>query len=145
MGVVEEWESGGGQGDVPPGMVEPGPERDSGKRDYTQMRSQASDLRPEVRLHCLRIEHFVHRFSSSMFNSNYVGQIYINIPNGDAQVGHGRDGYLRCCDTLDWTNTLQMKMYQEWQRRDDQQRKLKRRGNGMKETPKMHPNRFSDG
>ena len=29
MGVVEEWESGGGQGDVPPGMGEPGPERDS--------------------------------------------------------------------------------------------------------------------
>ena len=26
MGVVEEWEPGDGQGDVPPGMGEPGPE-----------------------------------------------------------------------------------------------------------------------
>ena len=29
MGVVEEWESEGGQGGIPPGMGEPGPERDS--------------------------------------------------------------------------------------------------------------------
>ena len=52
---------------------------------------------------------------------------------------------LQCCDNLDWKNTLQMKMYQEQQKRDNPQRKLKRKENGVKETPKMHPNRFSDG
>ena len=43
---------------------------------------------------------------------------------------------------LDLTNTLQIKIYQEWQKRDNhwQQRKLKRKGNGVKETPKMHTN-----
>ena len=34
-------ESGGRQGDVPSGLRELGPERDSGKRDYTQMHPQA--------------------------------------------------------------------------------------------------------
>ena len=38
MGVVDKWELGG---DVPPGMGEPGPEKDS---DYTKC-----FLRPEVR------------------------------------------------------------------------------------------------
>ena len=41
MGVVEEWESGGIQSDVSPGMGEPGlAQRDLRKRDYTQMRPQ---------------------------------------------------------------------------------------------------------
>ena len=49
MEVVDEWESGGRQGDVPPGMGEPAPERDSRKQDYTLSRSY-NYLRPEVRL-----------------------------------------------------------------------------------------------
>ena len=44
MGVVEEWESGGGQGDVPPGMGEPGLERDSESKIIPKCA-----LRPEVR------------------------------------------------------------------------------------------------
>ena len=47
MDVVDEWELGGRQGDVPPGMGEPGPERDSRKRDYISYRSSYY-LRPEV-------------------------------------------------------------------------------------------------
>ena len=49
----------------------------------------------------------------------------INLPNlnGDAQVEQlardavrrSSEGCLRCCDTLDWTNTSKMKMYQEGQ------------------------------
>ena len=49
MDVVDEWELGGRQGDVPPGMREPAPERDSIKQDYTLSRSY-NYLRPEVRL-----------------------------------------------------------------------------------------------
>ena len=45
MGVVEEWESGGGQGDVPLGMGEPGPERDSESEIIPKCA-----LRPEVRI-----------------------------------------------------------------------------------------------
>ena len=45
-------------------------------------------------------------------------------PNGGAQVEQLDDGCLRCCETLDWTDTLQIKMYQEWQRKDNQRRKL---------------------
>ena len=47
MDVVDEWELGGRQGDVPPGMGEPAPERDSRKRDYISYRSSYY-LRPEV-------------------------------------------------------------------------------------------------
>ena len=43
MGVAEEWESRGRQGDVPSGMREPGPERDSEKRD--QMRPPTPEVR----------------------------------------------------------------------------------------------------
>ena len=75
-----------------------------------------------------------------------------NLPNRlnrDARATgwHSSDagGCLRCCDNLDWKNTLQMKLHQERQKRDNQQRKLKRKGNGMKETLKMDPNRFSGG
>ena len=32
--------------------------------------------------------------------------------------------FLRCYDTLDLTNTLQMKMYQEWKRRGSQQKEI---------------------
>ena len=49
MDVVDEWELGGRQGDVPPGMGEPAPERDFSKRDYSLYRSYYN-LRPEVRL-----------------------------------------------------------------------------------------------
>ena len=35
-------------------------------------------------------------------------------------------------------------MFQK-RKRDNQQRKLRGKGNGVKETPKMHPNRLSDG
>ena len=48
MDVVDEWELGGRQGDVPPGMGEPEPERDFRKQDYTLSRSY-NYLRPEVR------------------------------------------------------------------------------------------------
>ncbi|KAF8801529.1 hypothetical protein BYT27DRAFT_7216015 [Phlegmacium glaucopus] len=34
MEVVDEWKSGGRQGDVPPGIGEPEPEKEPGKRDY---------------------------------------------------------------------------------------------------------------
>ena len=40
MEVVDKLELGGRQGDVPSGTGEPRPERDSGKRDYTQMRER---------------------------------------------------------------------------------------------------------
>ena len=56
--VVEEWELGGGGGNgggdrrgggvVPPGMGEPEPEKDSGKRDYFSPYPNAYYLRPEV-------------------------------------------------------------------------------------------------
>ena len=49
MEVVDEWESGGRQGDVPPGMGEPEPERDLKKRDYYSLYPNAYFLRPEVR------------------------------------------------------------------------------------------------
>ena len=48
MEVVDEWELGGRQGNVPPGMGEPEPERDSGKRDYSSFQNSYF-LRPEVR------------------------------------------------------------------------------------------------
>jgi len=49
MEVVDEWELGGRQGDVPPGMGQPEPEKDSGKRDYYSTYPNAYLLRPEVR------------------------------------------------------------------------------------------------
>ena len=48
MEVVDEWELGGRQGNVPPGMGEPEPEKDSGKRDYFSFQNSYY-LRPEVR------------------------------------------------------------------------------------------------
>jgi mannosyl-oligosaccharide alpha-1,2-mannosidase len=48
MEVVDEWELGGRKGDVPPGMGEPGPERDPSKRDYYPYQ-RTYYLRPEVR------------------------------------------------------------------------------------------------
>jgi len=48
MEVVDEWESGGRQGDVPPGMGEPAPEPDSSKRDYYSSWPNAYLLRPET-------------------------------------------------------------------------------------------------
>jgi hypothetical protein len=48
MDVVDEWELGGRQGDVPPGMGEPEPERDASKRDYFTPYPNAWLLRPEV-------------------------------------------------------------------------------------------------
>ena len=49
MEVVEEWELGGRQGDVPPGMGEPKPEREWKNRDYHSPYPNAYFLRPEVR------------------------------------------------------------------------------------------------
>ena len=48
MKVVDEWKLGGRQGDVPPGMGEPEPERDASKRDYYVPFPNAWLLRPEV-------------------------------------------------------------------------------------------------
>ena len=48
MEVVDEWKSGGRQGDIPPGMGEPEPERDASKRDYFTPYPNAWLLRPEV-------------------------------------------------------------------------------------------------
>ena len=52
MEVVDEWELGGrqgGDGVLPPGMREPEPEKDKGKRDYFSPYPNAYFLRPEVR------------------------------------------------------------------------------------------------
>ena len=48
MEVVDEWELGGRQGDVPPGMGEPEPEKDRRKRDYYSPYPNSYFLRPEV-------------------------------------------------------------------------------------------------
>jgi mannosyl-oligosaccharide alpha-1,2-mannosidase len=51
MEVVDEWESGGRRGgEIPPGMGEPEPEKDSGKRDYYTPYPNSYFLRPEVRI-----------------------------------------------------------------------------------------------
>lgn len=50
MEVVDEWESGGRQGDAPPGMGEPEPEPDLSKRDYYSSWPNAYLLRPEVHM-----------------------------------------------------------------------------------------------
>jgi mannosyl-oligosaccharide alpha-1,2-mannosidase len=50
MDVVDEWELGGRKdGELPPGMGEPGPERNANKRDYYSPFPNAYFLRPEVR------------------------------------------------------------------------------------------------
>ena len=49
MEVVNEWESGGRKGDVPPGMEELEPEKDAAKRDYFSPYLSSYFLRPEVR------------------------------------------------------------------------------------------------
>ena len=48
MDVVNEWELGGRQGDVPPGMAEPEPERNASRRDYESSYPNEWLLRPEV-------------------------------------------------------------------------------------------------
>jgi len=48
MEVVDEWELGGRQGDTPPGMGEPEPEKDSAKQDYSHFWPNAYLLRPET-------------------------------------------------------------------------------------------------
>ena len=48
MDVVHQWELGGRQGDVPPGMGEPEPERDYKKQEYFGTWPMANLLRPEV-------------------------------------------------------------------------------------------------
>jgi hypothetical protein len=48
MEVVDEWELGGRQGDVPPGMGEPEPETNSAKLDYSIPYPGNYFLRPEV-------------------------------------------------------------------------------------------------
>ena len=48
MEVVDEWELGGRQGDVPPGMGEPEPERNASRRDYHTPYPSEWQLRPEV-------------------------------------------------------------------------------------------------
>ena len=48
MEVVDEWESKGRQGDIPPGMGEPEPERNASRRDYNTPYPNAWLLRPEV-------------------------------------------------------------------------------------------------
>ena len=75
------------------------------------------------------LEHFVDRFLPRPPQPLNQIILHVNLPNRGAQC-HSNDGCLRCCDILDLTNTLQMKMHQEWQKRDNQQKKLKRKGNG---------------
>ena len=48
MEVVDEWELGGRQGGVPPGMGEPEPEKNESKRDYDTPYPSEWLLRPEV-------------------------------------------------------------------------------------------------
>jgi len=54
MEVVDEWELGGRQGDVPPGMGEPEPEMDVNKRDYYTTYRNVWLLRPEA-IECIFI------------------------------------------------------------------------------------------
>lgn len=77
------------------------------------------------------LEHFVDRFLPRPPQPLNQIILHVSLPNRGAQCHycHSSDGCLRCCDILDLTNTLQMKMHQEWQKRDNQQ-KLKRKGNG---------------
>ena len=70
--------------------------------------------------------------SPSIFKSNlnYVGQKHTERRSwcsSQATGCHGSDACLRCCDNFDWTNTLQMLMYQptkeieaqrKWRERD---------------------------
>ena len=49
MDVVDEWESKGRPGDVPPGMGEPQPERNASIRDYHTPYPNEWLLRPEVK------------------------------------------------------------------------------------------------
>jgi mannosyl-oligosaccharide alpha-1,2-mannosidase len=49
MKVVDEWELGGRQGGVPPGMGEPEPEKDEIRRDYRSSYPNQWLLRPEVK------------------------------------------------------------------------------------------------
>ena len=49
MEAVDEWKLGGRQGDVPPGMGEPEPERNPSRRDYDTLYTNDWRLRPEVK------------------------------------------------------------------------------------------------
>ena len=64
MEVVDEWELGGRQGSIPPGMGEPAPEKDTGKRDYFTVWPNAYFLRPEVR----KDDHFFFKFFTLAFH-----------------------------------------------------------------------------